>query len=97
MATGISSGLTDADHSNDVFLRNGQILENLAEAVSVEARTSDGRVFQLPVEYAGRQGQLRGVDQVTIILVPELEGAGDVQLTIIAGGQRSNSLLVSIN
>jgi uncharacterized protein (TIGR03437 family) len=96
-ATGLSSGLVNVDRTNDVLLGNGQVLENLAEVVSVQARTADGRVFTLPVEYAGAQGTLRGVDQVNVVLVPELAGAGSVQLTITAGGVTSSSKTVSIN
>lgn len=97
LATGISSGLPNTDVSNDIWLSNGQVIENLAEGVSVEARTADGRVFSLPVEYAGAQGQLRGVDQVNIVLVPELSGQGTIQITIIAGGVRSNTMTISVN
>jgi len=97
LATGLTSGLTNTDTSNDVWLPNGKVLENLAEAVTVEARTADGRVFNLKVEYAGAQGQLRGVDQVNVVLVPELAGAGNVQLTLVAGGTRSNTLSIKLN
>ena len=97
LASGLSSGVTNFDRSNDIWLANGQLLENLAEAVSVEARTTDGRVFNLPVEYAGWQGQLPGIDQVNVVLLPELRGAGVVQFTIIAMGIRSNTLSITIN
>ena len=50
---------------NDVLLGNGQTIENLAESVTVEARTSDGRVFTLPVEFAGAQGGLAGLTRST--------------------------------
>jgi uncharacterized protein (TIGR03437 family) len=93
----LSSGLFNVDRNNDVWLSNGQMMENLAELVSVQARTSDGRVFNLPVEYAGAQGTLRGIDQVNVVLVPELAGAGNVQLTIIAGGIPSSSKTISLN
>jgi uncharacterized protein (TIGR03437 family) len=96
LATGLTSGLTNTDTSNDLWLGSGQVLENLAEAVIVEARTADGRVFNLKVEYAGAQGQLRGMDQVNVVLVPELASAGNVQLTIIADGHRSNTVLVDV-
>ena len=97
LATGLSSGLVNIDRTNDVWLSNGQMLENLAESVSVQARTSDGRVFSLPVEYAGVQGTLRGVDQVNVVLVPELTGAGTVQLTITAAGVTSAPKTITIN
>jgi uncharacterized protein (TIGR03437 family) len=97
LATGLSGGLANIDQSNDVWLSNGQILENLAESVSVQAQTSDGRIFNLPVEYAGAQGSLRGIDQVNVILVQELAGAGIVQLRITAGGITSSPKTISVN
>ena len=56
----------------------------------MEARTSDGRLYSLPVEFAGAQGVLSGLDQVVVSLTPNLQGAGQIQLTLIVGGQRSN-------
>jgi uncharacterized protein (TIGR03437 family) len=95
-ASGISTGVTNTNFSNDVWLSNGQMLENLAESVTVEARTADGRVFSLPVEYAGVQGSVPGLDQVNAVLVPELGGAGQVQLTIIVAGQRGNTRTIIV-
>jgi uncharacterized protein (TIGR03437 family) len=96
VATGVMSGLVNTDVNNDVW-SNGKLVENLAESVTVEARLSDGRVFNLPVEFAGRQGEQRGIEQVNFVLIPELAGAGDVQLTVTAGGRRSNTMTVTIN
>ena len=97
LASGLSTGLTNTDVSNDVFLGNGQLTANYAEAVQVEARTADGRVFMLPVEFAGANGALRGLDQVTVRLTSDLAGAGDVQITVIAGGRRSNMSIVTLH
>jgi uncharacterized protein (TIGR03437 family) len=94
--SGISTGISNTNPANDILLGPGQTLENLAESVSVEARTSDGRVFMLPVEYAGAQGTLAGLDQVNVVLVPELNGAGTVQLTVIVGSVRSNTMKVTL-
>ncbi|MEA2175328.1 MAG: hypothetical protein QOD00_2920 [Blastocatellia bacterium] len=94
--TGISGGgVLNTNPDNDVRTSRG-VIANLAESVSVEALTRDGRVLQLPVEFAGAQGGLLGLDQVNVILLPELRGAGSVELTLIAGGQRSNSMTVMI-
>jgi len=95
-ASGLSTGLSNTNMSNDIWLSNGQILPNFADLVSVEARTSNGTVFKLPVEYAGAQGQLKGLDQVNVVLIPELAYAGEVQLTIVAGGKRSNSMTIVV-
>jgi len=97
IATGLSSGLTNWDVSNDVWLSNGKLLENLSESVSVLATAADGRTFWLTVEYAGAQGQLPGIDQINVVLPPELAGAGTVQLTVVAGGHVSNTMTFSMN
>jgi len=39
---------------------------------------------------------LPGLDQINVILIPQLKGAGTVQLTLIVGGQRSNAPTVFI-
>ena len=62
----------------------------------MEARLADGRVYTLPVEFAGAQGVLPGLDQVNVRLISELKGAGIVQLTLILGGRRSNAPTVVI-
>jgi uncharacterized protein (TIGR03437 family) len=94
--SGISTGISNTDASNDIFLGPGRILENLAESVTVEARTSGGSVYFLPVEYAGTQGTLVGLDQVNVVLIPELRGAGAVQLTVVAAGVRSNTMTITV-
>ena len=95
-ATGISSALTNTDLGNDVLLPNGQMLLNVAESVKVEARTSGGAVINLPVEFAGPQGALAGLDQITVMLPAQLAGAGTVQLTVVVGGTRSNAVSVVV-
>jgi len=94
-ATGISGSAANLDTSNDVNLGE-KMRVNFAEAVSVEARLSDGRVYTLPVEFAGEQGVLPGLDQVTVRLISELKGAGTVELTLIVNNQRSNAPTVFI-
>jgi uncharacterized protein (TIGR03437 family) len=89
-ATGISGSAANTDPTNDVNV-SGAVRPNFAESITVEARLSDGRVFNLPVEFAGDQGTIPGLDQVNVILIPELQGAGRVVLTLIVGGQRSNA------
>jgi uncharacterized protein (TIGR03437 family) len=51
----------------------------------------------LPVEFVGAvEGRLPGLDQVNVLLHPELRGAGLVDLTIIINGQRSNTAAINI-
>jgi uncharacterized protein (TIGR03437 family) len=64
--------------------------------VRVEALLVDGRILSLPVEFAGPQGALPGLDQITVRLLPEMKGAGLVQMTLIVGGRRSNTPTVFI-
>lgn len=96
LTSGISTGVANTNTSNDVFLANGQTIANLAESVTVEARASNGSVFMLPVEFAGAQGTLAGLEQVNVVLLPELRGAGSVQLTVIVNGVRSNAMKVNL-
>jgi uncharacterized protein (TIGR03437 family) len=96
-ATGISAGAPNLYADNDVRTAGGGTLANVAESLTVEARTADGRVYHLPVEFAGAvEGRLPGLDQVNVLLHPELRGAGHVDLTIIINGQRSNTAAISI-
>jgi uncharacterized protein (TIGR03437 family) len=96
LASGISTGVNNTDTGNDIFLGFGQIIENLSESVTVEARTSDGTVYLLPVEFAGATGKLVGLDQVNAVLIPQLRGAGTVQLTIVVGTARSNPMTITV-
>jgi uncharacterized protein (TIGR03437 family) len=89
-AMGISASAANSDTSNDIQTA-GNRLPNFAESVAVEARLTNGQVVSLPVEFAGTQPGMIGLDQVNVRLTPELRGAGTVALTLIIGGQRSNS------
>jgi uncharacterized protein (TIGR03437 family) len=96
MATGISGGgILNANANNDVRLDN-RVIENFAESLTVEARLPDGRVFALPVEFAGGLGAWAGLDQINVVLRPELQRAGTVELTIVVGNQRSNSTTILV-
>ena len=90
------SSLVNTSHSSNFILTSSGALANMAASVMVEARTSDGRTFLLPVEFAGAQGAVTGLDQINIVLIPELQGIGDVELTLIVTGLRSNSVALTI-
>jgi uncharacterized protein (TIGR03437 family) len=94
-ATGISACAANSNPNNDVMVA-GVSRPNFAESVAVEARTQDGHTVSLPVEFAGAQGLMPGLDEVTVVLTPQLKGAGVVQLTLILGGQRSNSPTITV-
>jgi uncharacterized protein (TIGR03437 family) len=94
-ATGLSGSASNSNLSNDLTIY-GLTRPNLAESVVVEARTSSGRIVRLPVEFAGAEGMLPGLDQVNVVLLPELRGAGTVELTLIVGAVRSNAPRIRI-
>ncbi|MGE0884718.1 MAG: DUF4394 domain-containing protein [Blastocatellales bacterium] len=48
------------------------------------------------VTYAGRQPDWEGLDQVNVILPPQLAGAGKVNIQVTANGQVSNSVTMTI-
>jgi uncharacterized protein (TIGR03437 family) len=95
-ATGISGSAVNTDTTNDVTL-GATVIANFSESVIVEAHTQDGRVYQLPVEFAGAQGGFPGLDQINVVLIPELHGAGSVDLTLIINGQRSNASTIVVH
>jgi uncharacterized protein (TIGR03437 family) len=96
-ATGICGSATNFDTSNDLIVKGGK-RPNFAEAVFVEARkrTGPGLLFSLPVEFAGAQGTIPGLDQLNLVLPSGLAGAGTVELTFIVNGQRSNTATIVI-
>ena len=94
-AVGLSGYAIDSDPSNDIQV-DGRVTQNFAESVVAEARTPDGRVFTVPVEFAGGQNGAPGLDQVIIVLPPELQGVGTVSFSLIVNGRRSNSPTISI-
>ena len=95
-ATGITGSVSNSDITNDIKLGPGMVRPNYAESVTVEARTGNDRIYTLPVEFAGAQGVLPGMDQINVRLIPELKNAGLVQLTVVIGGRRSNTPTVII-
>lgn len=93
-ATGLSGSAFNTDTRNDATA-DGVIKPNYAESIVVEARIRN-KVFVLPVEFAGAQGILTGMDQITVILIPELKGLGRLQLSLIVNGQRSNAPTIEV-
>jgi uncharacterized protein (TIGR03437 family) len=94
-ATGLSRA-ANTNTSNDIMI-DGVRRPNLAESVRLEARVvRDGSIYYLPVEFAGALDYVAGVDQVNVVLARALRGAGDVELTLIVVGQRSNVALINL-
>lgn len=94
-ASGLSAGGLNTNTINDVPF-GLSIFPNIAESVVVEARTIDNRIFQLPVEFVGPSGRKYGLDQVNVRLIGELSGAGNVELTLVIAGHRSNMAMIKI-
>ena len=94
-ATGISGSVANTDPSNDITI-NGVVQPNFAESVVIEARTQNGRTLRLPVEFAGAQGIVPGLDAVTVVLTNSLKGGGTVQLTLTLNGQTSNASTIVV-
>ena len=67
---------------------NAAVKDSTQFAASVQR--FDGSIEPLTVEYAGPQGQFNGLDQVNVLLPSDLDGAGEVQLFVQAGGAESN-------
>jgi uncharacterized protein (TIGR03437 family) len=94
-ATGISGRAANTDTSNDINLGT-VVIPNFSESVVVEAHTQDGHIYSLPVEFAGAQGGIPGLDQINVVLIPEMQGAGAVDLTLILNGRRSNASTIVV-
>lgn len=68
-------------------------------AASVQARASDasGNLYDLPVEYAGAAPIYFGLDQVNVVLPPQLDGLGALSITVTAGNVSSNVVTANIS
>ena len=50
----------------------------------------------VPVQYAGAQGQFAGLDQVNLVLTSALTVHGDVAIVLTADGVQSNAVTITI-
>ena len=67
-----------------------------AAAVMVKATTADGSELELPVEYFGPAPGFFGLDQLNVVLVEELNGAGTVAVQAVADAIGSNTVTIEI-
>jgi uncharacterized protein (TIGR03437 family) len=58
---------------------------NVAASVGASAKDAAGNSYNLKVEYAGPAPGYFGLDQVNVVLPPDLDGAGVVSLFLTAG------------
>jgi uncharacterized protein (TIGR03437 family) len=70
---------------------------NVAGAVKVQARDSTGNISDLPVEFAGAAPVYFGLDQVNVVLPPQLDGAGLLSLTLTAENASSNIVTLTVD
>ncbi|MDX2033045.1 MAG: DUF4394 domain-containing protein [Blastocatellia bacterium] len=77
-------------------IRNARA-ENPADANGVaEAVTATIQGVPATVAYAGRHPDFEGLDQINVILPPELAGFGRVRARLVINGQPSNFVTVSV-
>ena len=69
---------------------------NGLDRIDAFASTQDSLPVGMTVEYAGPQGQYPGLDQVNVVVPPELEGAGDIEVYLQSGTFSSNRVRVLI-
>jgi trimeric autotransporter adhesin len=67
---------------------------NVANAMTAQATDSLGGVHTLPVEYAGAAPNFAGLDQVNVVVPPDLEGAGLVNVQLQSGNTSSNPVSI---
>jgi len=82
------------DGSEQVFLvLFGTGLRNRSALVNVTAKIGDENA---EVSFAGSQGELSGLDQVNLRLLPTLRGSGNVSVELAVDGWAANPVMVKI-
>jgi uncharacterized protein (TIGR03437 family) len=71
----------------------GTGIRNRSQFTSVTVRAG---AYTLPVEYAGRQNELAGLDQVNIPLPQSLAGLGEQELILTVGSVSSNPVRIRV-
>lgn len=71
-------------------------LLNSAARTKAELRDTSGRLWRLPVEYAGPTPGFFGLDQVNVALPPELDGLGPASVRIFAETVGSNEVTLTV-
>jgi uncharacterized protein (TIGR03437 family) len=68
-----------------------------ANLVTAQVQDTVGNRILLRVEFAGAAPGFFGLDQVNLLLPPELDGAGTVLLTLTADGRTANAVTFQMN
>jgi uncharacterized protein (TIGR03437 family) len=88
-----------ADNGADTRTRIAVYCTGVRHADSVAAQIQDplGNRIPLRVEFAGAAPGFFGLDQVNLLLPPELDGAGTVSLALTADGRTANVVTFQMN
>jgi uncharacterized protein (TIGR03437 family) len=88
-----------ADNGADTRTRIAVYCTGIRHADSVAAQIQDpaGNRIPLRVEFAGAAPGFFGLDQVNLLLPPELDGAGTVSLALTADGRTANMVTFQMN
>jgi|GEM_PF-3414527 len=68
-----------------------------ADTVTALAQDTAGNRYSLKVEYAGVAPGFFGLDQVNLLLPPDLDGAGAVSLSLVADSHAANVVTFQMN
>ncbi len=68
-----------------------------AGTVTAQAQDPSGNQYALTVEYAGAASGFFGLDQVNLLLPPDLDGAGAVSLSLVADNSTANVVTFQMN
>jgi uncharacterized protein (TIGR03437 family) len=68
-----------------------------ADTVTALAQDAAGDRYTLTVEYAGAAPGFFGLDQVNVVLPPDLDGAGAVSLSLVADRNAANVVTLQMN
>uniref|UniRef100_Q02AS0 IPT/TIG domain-containing protein n=1 Tax=Solibacter usitatus (strain Ellin6076) TaxID=234267 RepID=Q02AS0_SOLUE len=68
-----------------------------AKIVTATATDPTGNRYNLAVEFAGKAPGFFGLDQVNVVLIPELDGAGSVTLALGADANPANPVTFQVN
>ena len=89
-----------ADRRTRVLLLARELVFNPqqpTDALSVKAEDSQHRTFSLPIEHVARVPEFAWLTQIIVRLPDELNGAGNVQVSVVFNGAESNKAVIRIN
>ena len=79
-----------------LFFRNLRLAPIDQTTMTAQAEDSQGRLYNLVVEFIGKVPDHSWLSQVNVILPPELAGQGDVRVSIRVSGGQSNKAIINV-